>query len=250
MKRIDSPSNTRIKELLRTLKRREGLYLIEGKKLVEEAARSGVDLRDLFVTAEFLKANQAPNLPEPTLVSTSVMKKLSNVETPPGIVATAARPTPAPIPRTTRFSALLLSIHDPGNLGTIIRSAEAAGADFLAVTSDCADPYSSKVIRSSAGSLFRLTVAEVADVAGYLQQLKQGGITVYALVANAKQSLNDLKPGFPCVIVIGSESHGLPKDISFENNISIPMAGKVESLNAAIAASLALYHFANFYSKT
>jgi TrmH family RNA methyltransferase len=142
-----------------------------------------------------------------------------------------------------RFSALLLSIRDPGNLGTIIRTAEAAGADFVALSSDCADAYSSKVIRSSAGSIFRVRVLEIVNVADYLQQLKQDCITVYALAANATQSLNDLKPVFPSVIVIGSESHGLPKDILFKNKISIPMAGKVESLNAAVAASLAFYHF-------
>src|SRR5262249_25070937 len=149
------------------LKRRQGVYLIEGKKLIEEATRSGVIFQDLFVTSEFLKANQSWNLPEPTLISPSVMKKVSDVETPPGIVATVTRSEQSPIPKTTRFSALLLSIRDPGNLGTIIRTAEASGAEFVARSSDCADPYSAKVIRSSAGSIFRVPVPEVADVAGY-----------------------------------------------------------------------------------
>lgn len=247
MDRIESPANPRVRTARRIRDSRSEQALLEGKKLVSEAIDSKVKLEDVFVTERFLREENtfAEILKERSenicLVSARAMKSMSDVETPPGLIAIASLTTLATrgVPKT--FGAFLFSIRDPGNLGTILRVAEAAGCEFLAFTADCVHPSNPKVIRASSGSIFRVPLLEVTDVNTYFQSLRQQGVSICGLATGGEVSLFHIHPQFPVLAVIGSESHGLPRSLKVDEMWSIPMKGKTESLNAAMAATLCLY---------
>jgi RNA methyltransferase, TrmH family len=245
IRKIDSASNPRIKKVLRLQRSGGGEDLIiEGKKLFLEAVASGVQFDELFVTesqvglvAGFIKFPL-------TVVPEKLLKKISTVQTPPGILGIAKRPAQKRPSVPAGFAALLYSIRDPGNIGATIRAAEATSCDWLATTTDCTDPYQSKALRASMGSIFRMPPFEVTDARQFLSELSSQGVTVYGLSPHAGSNLFETVPRFPAVIVIGSEATGLPSDLPVHEQLCIPMQGKVESLNVAMASTVCFYHFA------
>jgi TrmH family RNA methyltransferase len=250
MRNIQSSSNPRIqaiKQLQRS--RRKSHIILEGKKLTQEAILSGLKINEAFVVSEFWAQERTwlePMEQRGTvlwIVTPKLLKSISSVETPEGIIAVAKRPAMLGDMRLTEFGLLLFSIRDPGNFGAILRTAEACGASMVAYSSDCADPYLPKVSRGSMGSLFRVPLLEVAKPFDFVQEKMQQRITVYGLSVNAQKTIDDVTPGFPFLLCIGSESHGLPSDLPVTETISIPMKGKVESLNAAVATAIVLYFF-------
>lgn len=232
------------------------MILIEGSNLVREALRSGLRIRTLVATEDrwerekgWLRELEEEQGAEIALVSKAAMRAISAVETPPGIIAVADRLqaafTEEPVP--ARFAAFLFSIRDPGNLGTLVRTAEAAGFEFLACSPDTADPEQPKVIRASGGSIFRVPVIEIAQPDSYLKSLIAAGVAVYALQPRGGANPGQLQVRTPAMILVGSESHGLPSSLPAGcQPLSIPMAGKVESLNASTAAAICFYYFAFF----
>jgi TrmH family RNA methyltransferase len=174
------------------------------------------------------------------LISAKLMRQISDMDTPPGILGIAKKPAVA---KTTfqRLAVFLISIRDPGNFGAILRSTEATGCEIIYYSSDCADPFQPKTVRSSMGSVFRAPLLEIKDPKSFLIQQKGNAIHVCGLVVHNGKSLFEWKPEAPILFCIGSESHGLPQDLYLTEKISIPMQGKVESLNAAVTASLCLY---------
>lgn len=216
--------------------------------MIWEAARSGIRLRELYVTSEFAMGKEGSALIAEArcrtfLLSPGLMKKVSALETPPGILGLAEPLSFLKVRVLRHFGACLFSIRDPGNFGAMIRAAEAASCEMIAYTGDCVDPNTGKVIRASMGSIFRVPLLEVEDGIEYLNGLSQKGIRLYALDPQARASLFEMVPRFPAIILIGSEAHGLPKDLPAVERITIPMSGKVESLNAAMAAAVCFYHF-------
>ncbi len=252
MKKIESLQNPRIKHLNRIIQRKiPGYWIIEGKNLLMEALDSEIAVKEVFVTDRFWQreSHGLSHLEKPGceifIIPQSLMQKISDVSTPSGIMAVAEKVLPAERKTPVGFAALLFSIRDPGNIGTLIRSAEATGCDFIAYTSDCADPYQSKAIRASAGSIFRMPLVEITNTVSFLEDMKQSRIHTYALFPSGGENLFDASLRFPALLVIGSESHGLPEGLRAVNRISIPMAGKVESLNAATAGAICFYRFGN-----
>jgi TrmH family RNA methyltransferase len=248
MRIIQSSSNPRI-QAVKKLQRSRGKpsFVVEGKKLTHEAFASGVVIKEIFVTPEFWARERhwlEPIEKQGTtflMITPALLKSISSVETPPGILAVAQRPeNPKPV-RLQHFGVMLLSIRDPGNLGAILRIAEACGTDWVAYSSDCADPYQSKVARGSMGSLFRVPLLEVEKPFEFLNEKLQQHITVYGLSTLSEKSLFELAPVFPFILCIGSESGGLPEGLPVTQKISIPMKGNVESLNAAVATAVFLY---------
>jgi len=135
------------------------------------------------------------------------------------------------------------SISDPGNLGTIIRSSLAFGADAVFLTRGSVDPYNPKVVRAAAGALFALPVIEDVDAPDLLNEAKAAGVQVVSLAASGHKTLKEVDFKKASLILIGNEAHGIDQDLLEKSDLvaSIPIAKRSESLNAAVAHSIALY---------
>lgn len=234
--------------LLKPRERRDQqLFLVEGPQAVREALAAGyvqtllVDHTRDAVMEEFGSVADA-------LVSPKAIDVLTETEQPQGVVAICAMPKRGlddVIASNPTLVAVCVEINDPGNLGTIIRTADAAGADALLVTTGSADIYNGKVIRSSAGSIFHLPVVQHVDANAALSALTSIGITSYGLAGGGSTSLFELDNALlqqPTAWWLGSEAHGLPLDVlSRMQPVSIPMQGSAESLNVATAGGIALF---------
>lgn len=245
--RIESPANPRIRAA-RKMRDCPGKHaFLEGKKLISEAIQSGVTLGDVLLTEHFLNKEKTfvKSLENHSgsfyLVSDRVMNSVSDVESPPGLISIASMNLNATTGIPESFGGLLFSIRNPGNFGTILRAAEASGCEFLSFTSDCVHPFAPKVIRASSGSIFRVPLLEVPDVNAYLQKLRRKRVAICGLTPDGKISLFDTRRKSRVLAVIGSESHGLPDSLELDETWRIPMKGRTESLNAAMAATLCFY---------
>lgn len=248
MRMIQSSSNPRIRNVQKLLKNRNPhRFVIEGKKLVQEAIAARIVIEELFATPEYWALERASLEPLEKkgtsifLITPSLLKSVSTVETPQGVLAVAQTPSLQRDSRIGRVALFLISIRDPGNFGAIVRTAEACGVEWIGYSKDCVDPFQPKVVRASMGSLFRVPLREISDPFAFLQDRMKNKVAVYGLAATGNKSLLQWKPRFPLVVCIGSESHGLPEELPLTEKISIPMMGKVESLNAAVAAAVFLY---------
>lgn len=247
---IGSTSNPKVK-FVRSLARRrvrqqEGCFAIEGRRLVQDALQAGVRPRMAFVTEAFedspegaaLAANLRAASREFYGASPSVMETLSDTVTPQGVVAVVDFPQ-WPEPSAPKRLALILDgWRDPGNLGTALRTAEAAGADWVALTEGTVDPFSPKVVRAGMGAHFRLPV--FADWRWSEIRRILRSVPVYLADAAASLAYDDVDWTRPSALVVGGEAHGV-RDAARQTGateIAIPMAGQVESLNAAMAAGI------------
>lgn len=248
MRTILSSSNPRIKRIKQLNKsRKQSRFLIEGKKLLQEALEARVQLEEIYMTAEvslkertWIRELETQGM-QLMQVTSSVFKSISDVQTPQGILGVARRPVHAQASSLSSLALLLISIRDPGNLGAIVRTAEACGCEWVACSQDCADPFQPKVIRSAMGSLFRVPVLEIEEPIAFLREQAKKKVATCGLDARGGTRLTDWKPGFPLILCIGSESHGLSPDLPLTQRVAIPMKGSVESLNAAVAAAVCLY---------
>jgi RNA methyltransferase, TrmH family len=245
MKRIDSSANPRIKDLKKVVSgKNKDYWIIEGKRLFKEAVESGVEIEEVFVTKEgWNKEFGRRPKAEIIAISNSLMSSLSTLETPPGILAVAKRRTIAEPEFDHGFAAFLWSVRDPGNFGTIVRSAEATGCKFIACTADCVDAYQPKVVRASMGSIFRVPVVTIANPEDYLNSLRSKNISLYGFIPRDGMNLFEAKIHEPAMVLIGGETTRFPDELHLDYKIKIPMAGNVESLNTGVAASIAFYHF-------
>ncbi|HTC19921.1 MAG TPA: RNA methyltransferase [bacterium] len=226
-------------------------FLCEGFHLVEEALKSGLRLRFIFGTFE------AWNRPEGKGIFTAAHREkvkcfevppkiiayISDTVTPQGILAVAQKIAPHwPEPASSPILCLN-QVQDAGNLGTIFRSAEAFGAKGLFLTEGCCDPFNPKVVRASMGSLFRVPFVQNEKWETYQAWFKDKKTYTFALTQGRSQTLTEVKLLTPMAFWLGAEGSGLPDELteSCDERVSIPMAGEVESLNVAVAASLALF---------
>lgn len=246
---ISSPKNEKIKELvkLQTAKGRKkaGMYLLEGEHLVEEAIKEKAPIELIVVTSNRLEDYQ--NLLSQTdeqvlVVSQDVFHKLSMTETTQGILAVVKIIKQESLPYSGRFI-VLDAVQDPGNLGTIVRTADAAGFDAVVLGAGTVDLYNDKVIRSMQGSHFHIPVFQ-ADLREYLPALKDKGVevAVTALHRDSKD-YSILQGKSDIAIVVGNEGQGVSSEVIDLADIvvTIPMFGKAESLNVAIASALLMY---------
>jgi len=251
--RITSISNQIIKEV-RSLSSKKGrtaaqAILLEGYRLVKDALNSGAIIRyfiisDNFFQKEELFLSQMSNI-KAVQVPDALFSRISKTESPQGILAVAEMPVynnKEIYERVKRIIALE-NIQDPGNLGTIIRSADACGFDAVLLSKDSADPYNPKVIRATMGSMFHIPVIIEEDFSQALFKLKSKNILLAA--AHTRDAL-------PCwqadmsekvAIIIGNEGNGLSDNVLelADINVMIPMPGNAESFNASAAASILIY---------
>jgi TrmH family RNA methyltransferase len=245
---IQSSSNPRVQRIRKLLKdRKQSQFIVEGKKLIQEAWEAGIHFEEILVTPALHATdrvwinqfrNQGTTLDE---ITPRLLKSISDVETPQGILGVAQKPKPLGTLSLKSIALLLISIRDPGNFGAIVRTAEACGCEWIGHSSDTVDPFQPKVVRSSMGSLFRVPMIEIKDTNAFLQEKINQNISTCGLEPRGGKAIASWKPSFPLIVCIGSESHGLPPDLPVADKLTIPMKGKVESLNAAVAAGICLY---------
>ena len=172
------------------------------------------------------------------------MKALSDSTTPQGVVAVARRPDTSlsALPADASLVLMLVNVGDPGNAGTLVRSAAAAGADAVVFATGSVDPFSPKTVRASAGLVARAPVV-TAGLDGAVERLRAASITLIGAEASAERSCYEVDLSARIAIVVGNEAAGLPPGArtAVDTTVSIPMPGGVESLNVGIAGSLLLY---------
>jgi len=237
MQLVTSPRNPLIKEVRKAVARGgltdDGLCIAEGFHLLEEARRSGCEI------AAVLAAESAAVDGEHTTVPDDLFRSIAATENSQGVIALVR-------PRAWKFDDLfrgepmvvvLDGIQDPGNAGTIIRSAEAFGATGVALTKGSVNPYNPKCVRASAGSIFRVPV-----VSGFeARRVSDRGVDMYALVAGAQRDIQDCRLDRACALIVGSEARGVSKSLREQATAAAIPTRNVESLNAATAAAIALY---------
>lgn len=250
---ITSNSNPKIKHVAQLIKsgkdrKAEGVYVVEGIKMVREAPFMMVS--EIYMSESFAKSHDEEfSKYVPELVSDSVFAKMSDTKTPQGILCVVKREdTKADewidAHKSGDLKVLILEgIQDPGNLGTMLRSAEGAGFDAIIADEKTVDVYNPKVIRSTMGSVFRIPVLYTDDLKATLEKLKANSVILYAAHLAGTADYNEIEYSNRRGILIGNESNGLSDEISSLADVKarIPMCGKVESLNAAVAATLFMY---------
>jgi RNA methyltransferase, TrmH family len=257
LRRVDSRQNAQVKELRRAFAEaapnQQGEVAIEGMHLVEEAIRSGLRLRTVFFSdsARERAHRLLPQLSAQTetlLLPDSVFASAVPTETPQGVAALVRVKTFTLESILAAQPALLVitaGLQDPGNLGTIARSAEAFGVTGFLLGERTVSPWNWKAVRASAGSLFRLPTAKI-EVAKTLAELKARGVRVLATSSHKGTVISDADLRGPLAFLIGGEGAGIAKDVLAlaDEVVVIPQSAKVESLNAGIAASIVLYEAA------
>lgn len=203
---------------------------------------------ELFHTEAFaMLPADVPSTVRVTPVDPRVMARLSDASTPPGIVAVVRTPeTREAMPRSGSL-VVLAGVGDPGNVGTLVRSATALGYGIVVI--DGADPFGPKAVRASAGACYRARIVRPAATDGLRDMLRGAGRPVLGLAADAEQSLEEAAAEMTadgCVLVLGSEPHGLSPATRtmLDGLVRIPMSGEVESLNVAAAGAIAMYALA------
>jgi len=277
MEIISSKDNKRIK-YIRSLLEKGGIrkknhsFVVEGIKLVDEALEYG-NVLDIIVSESLYEEIVSGDLTRNglltdngkhiikqvkqgtslTVVSDAVFKSVSETITPQGILAEVEMPKHRLLEenfleiayeKTGKIKLLILEdTADPGNLGTIMRTAEAAGVTGVIMGKGTVDIFNPKVVRSTMGSIFRLPFSYVDDLKDIIIRLKRDGISFYATHLKGKESYRDISYSDKAGILIGNEARGLSDEIAnlADTYVIIPMQGKVESLNAAVAAALMMY---------
>lgn len=229
-------------------RRDEGLFIVEGARMCLEIPKTMLD--QVYVTEEFLdraSAELRDKLSETgyELVSEEVMKKMSDTISPQGILCTVKsfNYTLEDICQKKGLFVVLDGLQDPGNLGTIFRTSEAAGVTGIICSKSTVSIYNPKSVRSTMGTLFRMPFVYVEDLVGAIQEMKDTGIEVYAAHLSNSSSYDSFDYKKPTAFIIGNEGAGVSKEVAdcASHYIHIPMEGSVESLNAAIAAGVLLY---------
>ncbi len=239
---ITSTSNARVKAACRLHqarhRRQQGQVLVEGAKLAHAALEAGVELSDLFVTdpdEPLLSWSEAG-----ALVSDAVLAKVATTQNPQGVVAVAEWAPLTEMPDTAQRILVLEGVSDPGNAGTLIRTAAGFGIDAVVLTAGSCDPANPKALRASAGAAFSIPVA-VTELATVLDQL--AGRDVATIGATATGGEVPEPVGEPWALFVGSEAHGLAEETTerMQHLAEIPLSPAVESLNAAAAGAILLY---------
>lgn len=243
MEIITSLENKKIKYInkLKNKKFRdeEGIFVIETKHLVEEAYKSGF-LTELYLVDTNIESNiLEDDKINKYQITKEIMNKISSLESPSAYLGLVKK-----LPTLNYGNRLLIldNIQDPGNLGTIIRSAVAFNLDTLILSNDCVDLYNDKTIRSSEGMLFKLNILR-KDLNTFLTELKNNNYTIYGTDVVNGSIVGEIKFPKKYAIIIGNEGKGLKSTLKnlVDQNIYIPMSFNAESLNAGIAASIIMY---------
>jgi TrmH family RNA methyltransferase len=253
---ITSPSNPAVRAARKLARpssraRAEGRFLLEGPEGIRAALEAG-HRPDSLLATERAAARHAGlvNLArqrgaQVTLVAEPVLSALAATTTPQGLVAVlpnVARPL-RELPPAPRLVCVLAEVRDPGNAGTVLRAADAFGADAVVTTRGSVDLQSPKAARAAAGSLFHLPVVAGAPWPELAAALRERGLRLVGADPHAQATIDQAPLGEPVALVLGNEAHGLPAEIAagLDQVVRVPLAGRAESLNLAAAAAVLLY---------
>jgi len=253
MEKIISSDNVQIKTLKKLSRRRHreenGEFAVESLAIIQDALASGYDFKRLFVTEEFLKKNgpkvdgliSKTKTDQKYIISNKLNSSYSQLDTPSGITAVYAAKTYKL--KNDEPYIYLNAISDPGNLGTIIRTALAFDFNNILVDEFCADIYNYKTINAARDAIFKINIFR--DTNRVWLEKNKAGIPIYATSVDQGQNLADFKPAAISCLVLGSESNGVSDEIMKLSSakINIPITDKIESLNVAAAAAIFLYSF-------
>ncbi|WP_026693705.1 TrmH family RNA methyltransferase [Peribacillus kribbensis] len=247
MKFIESPKNPAVKQWKRLLNKKDrdksGKFIVEGFHLVEEALLERDLVSEVIVQEDTeLPAGFPLQDVELIYVTREVMVSISDTETPQGIAAVCSQRKYEWNPEWKQFL-LIDAVQDPGNIGTMIRTADAAGLDAVILGEGSADPYSPKVIRSTQGSLFHLPVLK-GSLGEYIPKLSESGVSVFGTSLEGGVSYETLQKQMAFALLVGNEGKGVSGEwlALTKQNLYIPLFGRSESLNVAVAAGILLYH--------
>lgn len=245
---IKNPLVQRAREVLAGRDKRA--LALEGERLVDDARRAGLAFELVLVAndrSELVERFERAGLAV-ECVDGETLARVSQLATPPGVLALAAAPPERSLDELEGSRQTLLlavaGVAEPGNLGALARSAEASGASGLLVVAGGASPWNQKALRGSMGSLLRLPVFVVADASGAAQELAQRGFRGVAAATRGGVDYREFDWRGPLVLWVGSETGEMPRGLGELAAVSIPMAGRVESLNVAVATSLLLFEAA------
>lgn len=237
-----NPTVKLVRSLLTKKGRREtGLHLIEGERLVEEAVSSGAEIDSLFVE-EGREPVYCPN-GSVYQVTRHVLESMTDTDNPQSVCAAVKTPDiKLPDEYPEGLIVALDCVQDPGNMGTIIRTADAMGAAGLLLSSGCADPFGPKVLRSTMGSIYHLPIWQ-GELAAELVKLKSEDFRLICGHLEGNEILPE--PGRRCVLIIGNEGNGVSDAVAaLCDKYRLPMFGRAESLNASVAAGIMMYEIA------
>ena len=253
MREITSKENRIFRHALSLKKKKYrdqfGEYLIEGPNLLKEALKEGVWVETVFIrpmiTPEEEELISCDEIREKVFcLSDNLLEALKDTETSQGIISVVKKPEFRDIPAGSRGNVLVLDrLQDPGNIGTLLRTADAAGYEMAVFVKGTGDPYGAKVVRSAAGSLFRMPIYFAENSHELIEFLHRRGKRIIATAMSADKAYyeTDLKEG--AAVIIGNEGNGIDPDLisRADEKIRIPMEGNTESLNAAVAGGILMY---------
>jgi len=233
-----NPQIQRLRRLLgrRSARRDEGAFVVEGPTLVAEAVRAGWEVEAQFVAPGGRPVDGVPV----RHLAAGVIERVASTDTPQSLLAVVRLPDAPPIGRADSRGPVAqrvvvgAGLADPGNLGTILRSAEASGFDLVALTPGTVDPFSPKTVRASAGAIFHVPVLVDVDA-------NELGVPLVGTSSHRGEVYTEADLRGPIGIVIGNEAHGVPDDLRVDRWVTIPHEGRSESLNAAMAATLLVF---------
>ena len=255
MQKIISKDNSLIKHI-RKLKEKKyrdeyGEYTLEGIKLIQEAIQENANIKHIVVcdgcdNSEIIESHLKYEMARLDFiyVPQNIFKMISNVETPQGVLAVIEKKNNEELDTSEDLILALDDIQDPGNLGTILRTADSVGLKQILVSKGTADAYNPKVVRSTMGAIFRINIIECENLKDTLMQLQNKDYKIMTTSLKAKKTIYkvDYKKK---VIVIGNEANGVSNEIQkiADEKVIIPMLGKTESLNASVATGVILYEY-------
>ena len=247
---ITSTSNAQVKALSKLIKnararRQQQVYIVEGIRMFRETPEDRIE--KIYASESFVKEHETLLAGKDwEMLSDSVFASVSDTKTPQGVlclVKMRENRLEDMLQQKNGLWLILENVQDPGNLGTIFRTAEAAGATGILLSSDSVDVYNPKVIRSTMGAVFRMPFFYVKDLPAAVKSLSGQGIRTYAAHLNGKNVYDEEDYTEGCAFLIGNEGNGLRDEVSecADCLIRIPMCGKAESLNAAVAAAVLMF---------
>lgn len=253
---ITSTSNQKVRQVVQWQnkakeRKKAGIFLAEGFKMLEEAPEDWI--REIYLSQDCLdKAKENTLLWKKLLqkgyetVSEEVFRKMSDTQTPQGVLTVLRRPEyrlDELLKQEKPLFAVLEDLQDPGNLGTIVRTGEGAGITGVIMSAQTVDIFNPKVIRATMGSIYRVPFVYVENIVETIKDMQESGIHTYAAHLKGEKYYDSFSFREPTAFLIGNEGNGLKKETAdmAEFYLKIPMEGKVESLNAAIAAALLMY---------
>ena len=248
---ITSTANQQVKNLIQLqkkgkIRKEQNVFVVEGIKMFREAPKGWI--QKIYVSQEFLKKEEAYLLEdrEYEVVEDRVFKAMADTMTPQGVLAIVRRPSYTledMLKEKTPLLMILENLQDPGNLGTIVRTGEGAGVTGILMSRDTVDIYNPKTIRSTMGSIYRVPFLYVEDLKTVMETLRKKGVCTYAAHLKGEKSYDQMDFCKGSAFLIGNEGNGLSDELSglADEYLKIPMYGRVESLNAAVASSVLMY---------